>query len=141
MKKRLIISILLVAGLCTWAQYAIDWHTIDGGGGTSTGGAYAVSGTIGQPDANPVQMSGGSFALDGGFWSIFAVQTPGAPYLSIMPSGSGQVLISWSPVTPGWVLQQTDSLTNSWSNAPSMSTNNVTVPTTPPVRFYRLLKP
>ena len=32
-------------------DYAIDWHTIDGGGGTSTGGVYAVSGTIGQPDA------------------------------------------------------------------------------------------
>jgi hypothetical protein len=29
----------------------LDWFTIDGGGGTSTGGVYAVSGTIGQPDA------------------------------------------------------------------------------------------
>ena len=31
--------------------YSIDWYTIDGGGGTSTGGVYSVSGTIGQPDA------------------------------------------------------------------------------------------
>jgi len=33
-------------------SYAIDWFTIDGGGGTSTGGAYTVSGTVGQPDAS-----------------------------------------------------------------------------------------
>ena len=25
-------------------SYSIDWHTIDGGGGTSTGGVYSVSG-------------------------------------------------------------------------------------------------
>ena len=36
----------------THAQsYSIDWFTIDGGGGTSTGGVYSLSGTIGQPDA------------------------------------------------------------------------------------------
>src|SRR5438309_765524 len=63
------------------AQFAIDWHTIDGGSGISTGGVYAVNGTIGQPDAG--KMTGGNFTLEGGFWSIFAVQTPGAPLLSI----------------------------------------------------------
>jgi len=31
------------------AQLAIQWSTIDGGGGTSSGGAYTLSGTIGQP--------------------------------------------------------------------------------------------
>jgi len=31
--------------------YSIDWYKIAGGGGTSTGGVYAVSGTIGQHDA------------------------------------------------------------------------------------------
>jgi hypothetical protein len=33
------------------AQFSIDWFTIDGGGGTSTGGVFSVTGTIGQPDA------------------------------------------------------------------------------------------
>ncbi|MBC8094301.1 MAG: hypothetical protein H7Y43_00685, partial [Akkermansiaceae bacterium] len=51
--------------------FAIDWHTIDGGGGTSTGGVYSVSGTIGQPDAG--RMSGGNYSIDGGFWGIIAV--------------------------------------------------------------------
>jgi|GEM_PF-3057558 len=39
------------------AQYAVDWHAVDGGG-TSTSGAYSVSGTIGQPDAGPPAHAG-----------------------------------------------------------------------------------
>src|SRR6266487_2900088 len=63
-------------------SYSIDWFTVDGGGGTSTGGVYSVSGTIGQPDAG--KMSGGNFTVDGGFWGITAaVLTPGAPLLTI----------------------------------------------------------
>src|ERR1035441_9736807 len=62
--------------------FGIDWHTVDGGGGTSTGSVYSVSGTIGQPDAG--KMSGGNFTVDGGFWRIIAaVPTPGAPLLKI----------------------------------------------------------
>ena len=48
-------------------DYAIDWSTADGGGVMhSTGGAYELSGTIGQPDAG--EMSGGDYSLTGGFW-------------------------------------------------------------------------
>ena len=32
----------------TAQSYSIDWYKIAGGGGTSTGGTYQVSGTIGQ---------------------------------------------------------------------------------------------
>ncbi len=69
---------LLFTGFCPpgWGQsYSIDWSTIDGGSGTSTGGGYSVSGSIGQPDAG--KMSGGIFTLDGGFWSECAYQTNG----------------------------------------------------------------
>ena len=45
---------------------SITWYTIDGGGGTSTGGGFTLSGTIGQPDAGT--LSGGAFTLKGGFW-------------------------------------------------------------------------
>jgi hypothetical protein len=48
-------------------QFDLSWNTIDGGGGTSTGGSFALSGTIGQPDAGT--MSGGIFSLQGGFWA------------------------------------------------------------------------
>lgn len=51
------------------AQPSISWYTIDGGGGTSSGGVYSVSGTIGQPDAGG-PMTGGSFSLYGGFWVV-----------------------------------------------------------------------
>ena len=47
--------------------YDLGWYTIDGGGATfSTGGEYSLGGTIGQPDAGT--LSGGSYALRGGFW-------------------------------------------------------------------------
>ena len=49
------------------AQFSIDWYTIDGGGGTSAGGAFQLSGTIGQHDTGV--MSGGNFTLTGGYWS------------------------------------------------------------------------
>jgi hypothetical protein len=48
-------------------SFSIPWWTVDNGGGTSQGGAYLLSGTIGQPD--PVNSSGGIYLLKGGFWS------------------------------------------------------------------------
>src|SRR5271166_1518915 len=76
------------------AQYSIDWYKVSGGGGTSTGGVYSVSGTIGQPDAGAA-MSGGNYSVAGGFWSLISVvQTPGAPTLSVTHSGNS-VIVSW----------------------------------------------
>lgn len=135
----------LASGLClpAFAQnYSIDWHTIDGGGGTSTGGVYSVTGTIGQPDANTTIMTGGNFTLTGGFWSLIAIQTPGAPTLKIVPAGAGQAQISWSPDTRGYVLQETLSLSaTNWINSASGTNHPVTVPVPGNARFYRLFKP
>jgi hypothetical protein len=57
--------------------YDLSWHTIDGGGGTSTGGGYSLHGTIGQPDAGV--MSGGDYELAGGFWAGGATGEPDCP--------------------------------------------------------------
>lgn len=58
------------------AGFAVPRHVIAGGGGTSSGGAFAISGTIGQADADPLQpSSGGAFAIAGGFWGS-APSTP-----------------------------------------------------------------
>ena len=73
--------LVLVFAANAFAQYSIDWSTIDGGG-ASTGGMYSVSGTIGQTDAG-APMRGGNYSLVGGFWLLFAVQTPGGPLLTI----------------------------------------------------------
>ncbi len=60
------------------ADYDLSWYTIDSGGGMgSTGGAFALSGTIGQLDAGAM-MTGGDFALTGGFWAVTLPQGPAA---------------------------------------------------------------
>lgn len=67
------------------AGYSIDWATIDGGGGSSAGGTYSLSATIGQADAGPRAdgMAGGSFALKGGFWTA-ASRWAGHRYLPMI---------------------------------------------------------
>ena len=126
----------------SFAQYAVNWSTMDGGGGTSTGGVYNVSGTIGQPDAGPT-MTNGQYAVTGGFWALpQAVQTPGAPLLRITPAGSGQAQISWEPNTPGFMLQETLSLSpTNWVNSVSGTNNPTVVSATNAAMFYRLNKP
>ncbi len=57
------------------SAYTVTWSTVDDGGGTSTGGTYTLSGTIGQPDAGA--LSGGASALGGGFWSDLWVRLGG----------------------------------------------------------------
>ena len=147
----LVLFIILHSCFCLRAvgqSYSIDWHTLDGGGGTSTGGVYSVSGTIGQPDAGAQPMTGGNFSLTGGFWSLLSVvQTPGAPTLSISMTSSNTALVSWPSPSTGFNLQvNTNGLaTVNWSNAPA-ATDNGTIKyliVNPPSgnRFYRLFKP
>ncbi|EEF57474.1 hypothetical protein [Pedosphaera parvula] len=148
--KFALLAILLAASvlpsLCRAQTYSIDWFSIDGGGGTSTGGVYSVSGTIGQPDAG--HMSGGNYTIDGGFWGIIAaVQTPGAPFLTITPAGLN-VIISWPVSSTTFTLQQDADLNtpNAWSTTGSSVTvtngsNYVTVPATVGNKFFRLKYP
>jgi hypothetical protein len=68
-------------------QYPIDWCKTAGGGGTSAGGSYRVSGTIGQHDAGG-PVTSGNYSLTGGFWAlIFMLQPLGLPNLNISSSG------------------------------------------------------
>jgi len=62
--------LFLLTSVSGGGQYQIDWYTIDGGGGQSSGGQYVLNGTIGQPDAS--YSAGDSYELLGGFW-------PGGP--------------------------------------------------------------
>ena len=126
--------------LATAQQYAIDWFTIDGGGGTSTGGVYSVSGTIGQPDAGAA-MSGGNFSLTGGFWALFVVQTPGAPLLKIFLTSTNTAVVSWPAPSTGFSLQQnTDLSTTNWVG-PVETVNFIIVSPPTGKRFYRLKSP
>ena len=137
---------LVMMALAAGAQnYSVDWYSIDGGGGTSTGGVFSVTGTIGQPDAG--HMSGGNYSLDGGFWGIIAaVQTPGAPFLSVSLTPTNTVLVYWPYPSTGFNLQQNGVLgTTNWTsvtNAPAQNGQQWQVIVQPPSgnRFYRLLK-
>ena len=86
-------------------SYSIDWYKVAGGGGTSTGGVYSVSGTIGQHDAGE-PMTGGQYSLTGGFWALISVvQTPGLPNLTVTFVNPNSVKISW-PNTGSYTLLQ-----------------------------------
>ena len=121
------------------AQYAIDWFTIDGGGGASSSGSLTLSGTIGQPDAGT--LSGGNYTLQGGFWPGIVVPAIGeAPTLSIQLSAAS-IIIWWSPTT-GFSLEQSSTLLpGSWAPAPSAADNPATIPLGSGPTFYRLKKP
>ena len=148
MKKCFLLSFLICCGVAgdALAQYSIDWYKIAGGGGTSTGGVYSVSGAIGQPDAGGA-MTGGNYSLTGGFWSLIAVvQTAGSPTLTVSHSGSS-VIVSW-PNTGSFTLQQNSNLTataNWTTSGYSISTSNGTssIIITGPTRslFFRLANP
>jgi hypothetical protein len=124
-------TFFVILGACTLSvraqSYSIDWYKIAGGGGTSTGGTYAVSGTIGQPDASGA-MTGGNYSLTGGFWALISVaQTPGAPTLYISHAGNA-VTVYWQAVA-GWNLRQAGSLVTpiaSWSLSSGLTTSGGT---------------
>ena len=135
---------LTLASFAHAQQDSIDWYKIAGGGGTSTGGTYQVSGTIGQHDAGG-PMSGGNYSLTGGFWALISVvQTAGAPTLFISHAGN-TVTVYWQDMS-GWALQQNGNLASSagWTASsgamPVNGTNylNLTLPTGN--LFFRLAK-
>src|ERR1019366_6016427 len=114
MKKLFLLLGLLIPGTGFAQSYSIDWYKIAGGGGTSTGGTYQVSGTIGQHDAGG-PMTGGNYSLTGGVWGlIFVGQTGGLPNLAITFVGPNSVTVSW-PNTGSYTLQQNFNLAGgSW---------------------------
>jgi hypothetical protein len=88
-------------------------------------------------------MNGGSFSLAGGFWAQPGpIQVTNAPTLTIALGVPGQARISWTPNTPGFVLQEASRLAPAnWTNSPSGASNPVVVPALLPMKFYRLSKP
>ena len=141
------IILLLTGALSCHAQYNINWSKIAGGGATtpSTGGVYTVRGTLGQPDVSGA-MTNGAYAVTGGFWpGVNLLQTPGAPLLAAEPLGGGNVRVFWPLPATGFVLDQSLTVTGSWSQVALPYATNAThisiiVPTAGN-KFYRLRKP
>ena len=140
---------ILHSSFCLQVQgqsYSVDWYKVAGGGGTSTGGVYAVSGTIGQHDASGA-MSGRNYSVTGGYWALVqVVQTPGAPTLYILQSGN-VATVYWQNVS-GWNLIQNGNLATpvaSWSasSSPTLTggTNYLSVTNPAGNVFFRLKNP
>jgi hypothetical protein len=146
----------LVAAICAGSSavaqsYSIGWYKVAGGGGASTGTngghVYAVSGSIRQQDTGAA-MTGGSYSLTGGFWSLIAVlPSPGGPNLTITRAGNS-VIVSWRD-TGNYILQQNSNLAApaGWitsSYAITTKANGAdTITITPPTGdlFFRLANP
>jgi hypothetical protein len=104
-----------------------DWHKAASSGGTSTGGVYTVSGTIGQHDAGE-PMTGGNFSLTGGFWALYAVQTPGTPVLSIRLTTTNTAMVYWTSPSTGYNLQvNTNLATANWVTPAETVQDNDTI--------------
>jgi hypothetical protein len=68
-KRMSIVILVLCVGVAAADEFEIARSTIDGGVVMrSTGGAFELSGTIGQPDAGKITSGDGEFELTGGFW-------------------------------------------------------------------------
>jgi hypothetical protein len=124
-------------------SFSIDWSAIAGGGGTSTGSVFSISGIIGQPAATGSPMTGGIYSLTGGFWALYAVQTVGAPRLAISRTDNA-VMVYWSSTSTNWGLQQNASLSSAnWTTVPETIMDKGTLKyiiVNPPSgnQFYRL---
>jgi len=151
MKLKLLLNLVTIlavaaAGVASAQSYDLSWFTLDGGGGTSTGSVYSVSGTIGQPDAGG-PMTNGPYSLTGGFWALYAVQTPGGPLLTITLTSPNTAMVWWPSPSTGFTLQQNTNLnTTNWVTSSESVTDDGTnkfIVVNPPSgrRFYRLSKP
>jgi len=150
-----ILSLLLAAAIApAQPRFAITSTTIDGGGDRTAEPAdpkdetprFILTGTIGQPDAAaPAFSEKPRFSLQSGFWNDYhAVQTPGAPQLTIRKGAPGFVVLAWPVSVEGFGLQQSPDLTpESWSAVliPVVDTateHTVTVPINAPRMFFSL---
>ena len=83
----LAVTLIATAANCQLGgDYDMISSTIDGGGGTSSGGGYVLRATIGQPDAGVA--SNGAFVLAGGFW-------PGGNVCLVTMEHFGQFAAEW----------------------------------------------
>jgi hypothetical protein len=131
------------------AQPAIDWFTLDAGGGAHSSASYVINFTAGQTDVGAAAISSANYRIIPGFWALEDMgPATGLPELSITLSGAN-VILSWPSPSTGFVLQHTDSLNvlpASWFDTPGLVSDNgfiksLTLPHNLSKRFYRLRRP
>jgi hypothetical protein len=118
-------------------EFSATWFSVDAGGGLSGGGAYALFGTVGQPDA-AAPSTGGEYTLTAGFVPGLGVQNE-APILNIAVISPGQVTLAWEAMGGDYVLQQSDALdAGAWTDIPAGGISPVVLTALESGKFYRL---
>lgn len=103
----------------TGGPYTIDWWTIDSGGGTSTGGQFAMADTVGQPDAaNFPSTDNQRYVLTDGFWQESVTGCVELRQLTIVGPESGQVLDTYHFSLQAGPAQASIPLRYQWSPEP-----------------------
>lgn len=144
-----LVVVALIAGPNAGAQSAIDWFTLDTGGGAQSSANYVVNFTAGQNDVGSTVLNSANYRIIPGFWALEDMgPATGLPALSIALSGAN-VILSWPSPSTGFVLQHADSfnvLPAAWSDTPGVVSDNgfiksLTLPHNLSKRFYRLRRP
>ncbi len=155
-------SFALLVGACSTLltpetnaqQFSVTGHVAAGGGGTSQGSGFAITGTIGQADAAP-RLQNGCWSVDPGFWGAYAtINTPGAPVLRVRLTSFSTVRVSFTPGCGDWVLQwaatlNTEPPATAWADDPPSElvpvgdelVRDFHMPSWGPRLFFRLRQP
>jgi len=87
-----LVSLSVTLSAQTGGQFAITQSVTAGGGASSAGGNFAVTGTNAQPNAGD-NSGGGQFAVESGFWQPFFAPTAAAVSVSgrVTTGGGGGI--------------------------------------------------
>jgi hypothetical protein len=146
-KAAIPIAVLGLVGTASGQNDSTDRSAIPRAGQSGNEGKSLQEGTDGQADAHQQPTCGELFSLAVGFWSLFAVQRPDAPLLTIRLTSNSTAVVLWPSASEGFVLQENSDLNPAnWAAAPQAVTDDGTdkfIIVTPLVgnRFYRLFKP
>jgi len=125
----LLLGSTLGAGLLlAESGYSLSWDALTGGGGASSGGAYQVQDSLGQPIA-ALPATGGNFELQDGFWGREATATPTNAPTSTPTATSTPV----TPDAPTHTPTATPSRTHTPTNTPTSTHTPTTTPTHPTI--------
>jgi hypothetical protein len=101
----LITGLALLTASANAQLFSIAWFELNGGGSTSTGGNYTLTGNPGPPAAG--QVNGDAFSLLGGFLGMTAATQPSDPPSLSAWCINTTIVVTWPASAAGWVLEVT----------------------------------
>jgi hypothetical protein len=115
---------------------------LTGGGGSSSGGAYALQGAVTQPSI--VGSAGGAYELTAGLFGIAVLRTPGTPSIGVRFTEDKLAELSWTGDASEFVLEFSPTVGPGavWEPvSPQPTGNSFVTPCKQPARFFRFRKP